>query len=80
LARPTPPERPVSARVVRAFGHFWWEFLVGDTPELLVATLVILGVTAILARAVSGTAAWIVLPVLVVAALVLSVLRGRRHR
>ena len=26
------------ARGLRAFGHFWWDFLVGDTPELAVAT------------------------------------------
>jgi hypothetical protein len=32
------------ARALRAFGRFWWEFFVGDTPELFV------GVVAILAR------------------------------
>jgi hypothetical protein len=26
-----------------AFGRFWWDFLVGDTPELFIGTLVIIG-------------------------------------
>jgi hypothetical protein len=64
-------------RWLRAFGRFWWDFLVGDTPELFLATVLILGVTVILAKAVSTTAAWVVMPVLVVAALVTSVRRGR---
>ena len=33
----------VVARAVVAFGRFWWEFLVGDTPELFVATLAVIG-------------------------------------
>jgi hypothetical protein len=74
-----PPESTVlPVRWLKAFGHFWWDFLVGDTPELFVATLVILAITALLAKAVSTTAAWLCLPVLVVAALVASVWRGRR--
>jgi hypothetical protein len=65
-------------RWLKAFGRFWWDFLVGDTPELFVAMLVILGVTALLARDVSTTAAWVTLPVLVVAGLVISVWRAAR--
>jgi hypothetical protein len=65
-------------RWLKAFGRFWWDFLVGDTPELFIAMLVILGVTALLAKAVSTTAAWVTLPVLVVAGLVISVWRGRK--
>jgi hypothetical protein len=30
-------------RVLRAFGHFWLDFLVGDTPELFFGTLVVIG-------------------------------------
>jgi hypothetical protein len=40
--------------------------------------LVILGVTLLLAKGVSTTAAWVAMPALVIAALVASVLRGRR--
>jgi hypothetical protein len=63
---------------LKAFGRFWWDFLVGDTPELFVATLVILAITALLAKTVSTTAAWLSMPIMVVAALVASVSRGRR--
>ncbi|GAC1367356.1 MAG: hypothetical protein NVSMB32_12310 [Actinomycetota bacterium] len=31
-----------------AFARFWWDFLVGDTPELFVGALVILGLVALL--------------------------------
>jgi hypothetical protein len=64
-------------RALIAFGLFWWDFLVGDTPELTAAVLVILAVVAVLAKTTSTTAAWIVLPVLVVVAYGLSVMRGR---
>lgn len=65
-------------RALRAFGHFWWDFLVGDTPEVTVATLVTLGIVAGLVHWVSSTAAWAILPVLVAATLTATVLRGRR--
>jgi hypothetical protein len=67
-----------AVRALRAFGLFWWDFLVGDTPEVTVATLVILGIVAGLVHWVSSTAAWAVLPVLVAATLTATVLRGRR--
>ena len=62
---------------LRAFGRFWWEFLVGDTPELFVATLVIVGVAFGLRshRAV----AVVVLPVLAIAMLTASAYRGRKR-
>ena len=31
-----------------AFGHFWWEFLIGDTPELFVGAVAVIGVVALL--------------------------------
>jgi hypothetical protein len=61
-----------------AFGRFWWDFLVGDTPELLVGSLVALGVVALLVHGVKVRAVVVgALPVLVVAILVLSSLRAR---
>ncbi|MDA8374050.1 MAG: hypothetical protein M0Z91_07380 [Actinomycetota bacterium] len=30
-------------RAARAFAMFWWDFLVGDTPELTIGILVALG-------------------------------------
>ena len=64
-------------RWIRAFGHFWWDFLVGDTPELALATGVLVGVAFLLA----GTH-WlgaVVLPLLAAMFLLASSLRGRRR-
>jgi hypothetical protein len=67
----------VLRRGMRAFGHFWWDFLVGDTPELFVATLVIVG-SALLLRH-HRVVAVIVLPVMAIVFLLLSALRGRQR-
>jgi hypothetical protein len=64
-------------RLLRTFGHFWWDFLVGDTPELALATGIIVGVAFLL----DGTH-WLgalVLPLLAAAFLLASTLRGRRR-
>ena len=67
----SPPETgrrsPPVRRYLVAFGHFWWEFLVGDTPELLVGVVLAVGLVALfahhgVARAVTVAS----LPVLVV--------------
>jgi len=42
---------PAAARWLRSFGAFWWDFLVGDTPELLVGILAAIGVVALLVKA-----------------------------
>jgi hypothetical protein len=65
-------------RALRAFGHFWWDFLIGDTPELAVATLVIVGLADVLhdLRLVATVA----LPVLAAVFLLVSTYRGRRRR
>lgn len=66
------------ARGLRAFGRFWVDFLVGDTPELLIAVLGILGLVALLSLVAGwGTLCVVLLPVLVVAALTVSVARRR---
>ena len=74
----SPDTAALPLRWLKAFGRFWWDFLVGDTPELFVAMLVILGITVLLAKGVSTTAAWVSMPVLVAGALITSVLRGRK--
>jgi len=70
--------KQVVGRGLRAFGHFWWDFLVGDTPELAVAVAVIVG----LAFALRSTraAAVVLLPVLTAVFLVASVRRGRSEK
>jgi hypothetical protein len=60
---------------LRAFGHFWWDFLVGDTPELFVAMLALVGIAFALRH--ERVAAVVVLPLLAAAVLVASAWRGR---
>jgi hypothetical protein len=65
-------------RLLQGFARFWWDFLVGDTPELFVAVVVTIGLVALLSLAGHlNVAAAIALPALVVAALVVSVWRAR---
>jgi hypothetical protein len=61
----------------RAFGLFWWDFLVGDTPELFVATLVIVAVALLLGH--HHESGYLMLPALAIVFLVLSAYRGRRR-
>jgi hypothetical protein len=64
-------------RLIRAFGHFWWDFLVGDTPELALATGAVVAAAFLLA----GTR-WlgaILLPLLAAGFLLLSALRASRR-
>lgn len=70
--------RRAIARGVKAFGHFWWEFLVGDTPELFLATLAVVGIAFALRH--ERTAAAVTLPVLAALVLLASTWRGRARR
>lgn len=65
-------------RAVRAFGGFWWEFLVGDTPELLPGVLVVLGGAWVLRQASGPDLLWV--PLAILALLTATVLRGRRPK
>ena len=66
-------------RLVKGFAKFWWDFLVGDTPELFVATLVIIATIALLSEAGHFNAAAVVAqPLLAVVALAVSVRRAVR--
>ena len=64
---------------IKAFGMFWWNFLVGDTPELFVAVVVILLLLAGFRSGHSHVLMY-VLPVLVLGALATSVARAIRKR
>ncbi len=66
----------VVVRAVVAFGRFWWDFLIGDTPELLVATLAVVGI-ALLFRHTRVLGVVLTL-VAVVGFLMASVWHGRR--
>jgi uncharacterized membrane protein YdjX (TVP38/TMEM64 family) len=64
-------------RGARAFGSFWWDFLIGDTPELFVAVVAVV-VLALLLRH-HHLAAVVLLPVITVLCLAASTWRGRRR-
>jgi hypothetical protein len=66
-------------RKLRAFGAFWWDFIVGDDWLVAVVVVVALAVTALLARVTPG-AAWVVLPIVVIALIPVSVRRLSRKR
>ncbi|MHB1524069.1 MAG: hypothetical protein ACYCS9_09215 [Candidatus Dormibacteria bacterium] len=64
-------------RLLSAFGRFWWEFIVGDTPELaLGVALVVLAAWGLAAAKVPIGAA--LLPVALLLLLTASLWRGRR--
>ena len=54
-------------RFVVAFGRFWWDFLIGDTPELFVGAVAVVGLVALLCLDHGlRTRAALILPLLVV--------------
>ena len=72
---------PLAVRWLATFGRFWWDFLVGDTPELLIGVLIALGVVALLVKGPSVNAAGVAaFPVIVAVLLGLSVYRARPQR
>lgn len=68
-------------RLIEGFLRFWWEFFIGDTPELFIGTLVILGVVELLLNSkASGISDVIVAPVLVILLLNATVVRAYRSK
>ena len=63
-------------RYVRAFGRFWWDFIVGDDWVVAAAVAVGLAVTVILTGL--GVDAWWLLPGVVAVALAGSLRRATR--
>jgi hypothetical protein len=47
-------------RYLRAFGRFWWDFVVGDDWRVAAGVAVALGLTSLLAH--EGVDAWWLLP------------------
>jgi hypothetical protein len=67
--------------MVVGFGRFWWDFLVGDTPELFVGVVAALGAVAWLCLDhAARNAAALILPVLVVLLLGWSVRKASHGR
>lgn len=63
---------------LKAFGAFWYDFVVGDDWRVAIAVVVALAVTFAVASA--GAPAWWVLPVAVAIVLPLSLWRVARPR
>jgi hypothetical protein len=59
---------------LRAFGRFWWDFVVGDDWRSAAGVVIAVGATAALAAA--GVAAWWVMPLAVLAVLYVSLRRA----
>jgi hypothetical protein len=64
-------------RRIRAFAHFWWDFVVGDDWRTAVGVVLAIGATALLVHAGSVNAWWLV-PAAVAGVLWLSLLRAIR--
>jgi hypothetical protein len=72
-------KRSLPIRLIIGFGRFWWDFLVGDTPEIFLAVVATLVVTAVLSLVVhANMVAGVVLPVLVTLSLAASVARAAK--
>jgi hypothetical protein len=61
---------------IAAFGHFWWEFVIGDDWRVAAGIAIAIGATAALAN--QGIAAWWLLPPAVVVVLYGSLRRASR--
>jgi hypothetical protein len=63
-------------RLLRAFGLFWWDFVVGDDWRAAAGIAIAIGATAALVAA--GVDAWWLMPVAVATVLWLSLRRASR--
>ena len=64
-------------RYVRAFGAFWWDFIVGDDWRVAAGAALGLAITAFLEH--RGVAAWWVLPTTVAVVLTMSLRHSTRQ-
>jgi len=62
---------------LRAFGRFWWDFIVGDDWRVAAGIVVALALTAVLVN--QSIVAWWLLPLAVIVLLAESLRRATRH-
>ncbi len=62
---------------LKAFGLFWWDFVVGDDWRMAAGVIVLLGVSAVIAH--QGVATWWLPPLAVIALLGYSLSRAVRR-
>jgi hypothetical protein len=73
--------RPPARRLIAGFGRFWWDFLIGDTPELFVGAVLVVGLIGLVCLDHGlRTAAAVILPLLVAGLLGVSVWKADRAR
>ncbi|HEY1827227.1 MAG TPA: hypothetical protein VGF87_04365 [Acidimicrobiales bacterium] len=65
-------------RALKAFGKFWWDFIIGDTPEVAVAVAVLIGLCFLLRS--DRVVASVLLPLLAAGFLLASAWRGRKRQ
>ena len=65
-------------RRLRAFGRFWWDFVVGDDPRAAAGIVIAIALTAGLVA--EGLDAWWLMPIAVAAILWLSLRRAATSR
>jgi hypothetical protein len=71
--------RPLVLQLLTGFARFWWDFLIGDTPDLFVAALTIIGVIALLSEVAGlNVAAIVALPLMVIVSLGVTLYRAQR--
>jgi len=61
---------------VRAFGRFWWDFIVGDDWRVAAGIVLAIGLTSLLTH--KGVNAWWLLPAVVALLLAGAVFRPRK--
>jgi len=71
-------------RLLVAFGRFWWEFLIGDTPELFVGGVVAVGLVAAICvdhrlRMVAGVALVVLVALLLTGSVAKAARAARRE-
>ncbi len=72
--------RALPVRLVVSFGKFWWDFLVGDTPELFVGAVFVVAAVALICRDPAlRTVSAVLFPVLIASLLALSLWRAARR-
>ncbi|HMH93491.1 MAG TPA: hypothetical protein VK586_20720 [Streptosporangiaceae bacterium] len=69
---------PGASARLRAFGAFWYDFVIGD--DWLLAAGVVIGLAGTYLLSHAGVAAWWLLPVLVAALLPASLWKATRRR
>jgi hypothetical protein len=68
----------VSAGRIKAFGAFWYDFVVGDDWRLAIGVAIALGITYAASRTTSST--WWIVPLAVLILLPWSLWRATRRR